>query len=154
MSLADTFFDNSLRVDSIVWLAAIGDQPCESFEDFVTSRSKSTSELAAELLGITPKQWDKLADDADDDRDTLGEIASRFARRRIEGFLVHVATPSPIEFLTDGGCVTYGFGCCTLRWFYTETLDAAFAAKAVKWKKEYYAAEKKKASKAAKKGGD
>lgn len=148
MSLADTFFDASLRVDTILWLAAIGDQPCEAFRDFVErSDNKHTTALVTQLLGITAKRWDKLAQEEQHE-----EIASLFARRRLEGFLVHVATPVPTDFTENGGIITYGYGFTTGRWFYTETLDAAFAAVVVKWKNEYYAEEKKKHAAKAKKG--
>ena len=139
MNIADTLFQKSLRAETIIWLAAIGDQPCEAFRDFVESSDcKSTTKLVTDLLGIPAKRWDKLAQNEDYD-----EIASLFAQRRIDGFLVNFSTPVPADFIA-GGVMTYGFGFTTGSWFYTQALDADFVRRVVKWKDAYYAAEKKK----------
>lgn len=66
MSLADTFFDNSLRVETILWLAALCDSPSDAFERFVEcSNNKSTTKLISGLPGITAKRWHQLAGDED-----------------------------------------------------------------------------------------
>lgn len=143
-NLDSLFYDESIRVGQIIWLAANFDQPCEALTDFFESEDLA---VIAKTLGVAA---DTIKMHLGGEADFSG-LMSHLAGERITGFLVRAETPIPQVFHDDGAVDTFGFGRCTRKWFYTETIDAAFGVKLVAWKYQYYAKQRRAASK--KKGG-
>ena len=125
-SIPSTLFDESIRIEKIIWLAANLDQPNRDLAEFLEEEEPADFER---LLGFVPK------DQSDRDRsDTLEELS----RRERTGFLVEAATPIPQGPIRgENSFMHLGFGCYTTRWFYTEALDEGFVADLLQWKRDY-----------------
>lgn len=125
-SLGELFFDESIRLDKIIWIAASSDGH-DDFEEFIEQHDRKERK---EVFGVS------LSDDPE-------EALSQLARANKQGFLVQAATPIPVAF-HENGCTTHGFGWCQLCWFYTDTLDDAFADRLLEWKESVHAKARKK----------
>ena len=137
------FWDNSVRFDQIIWLAANVDQPCEALTDVIVDGGITYKNFAA-LFKITEKKAKGICASMETFTDWQNT-------NRIEGFLVYACTPVPTAFHDDGGMQHYGYGMTTGLWFYTEALDDAFLETVFAWRKEYI--ERKRVELTSKKGG-
>lgn len=131
-SLGHLFFDESIRIEQIIWIAACSYHPPESFEDFLSDEDPKD---VKKIFGLKRQL-------SDDPETALSELA----RANKMGFLVEAATPIPVAF-HQNSCTTHGFGWCRLGWFYTEALDAAFVQRLLDWKAEVHAETRKKLEK-------
>lgn len=133
-SLADMFFDESIRIETLIWLAACGhDQPSDALKEFLESQEP---DYISGVCGVTY------------DEDTApDEYTAKLARAHKMGFLVQAATPIPVKFHDDGGISSHGFGYCQTAWFYTEAVDEAFAQRLLDWKASVIAKTKEKLAK-------
>lgn len=138
-SLGELFFDESIRIDQIIWLAACGDQPPDALEEFLEGEDAATLKR---VLGLKKSQ----IEDEDGEPIRAEELLSTIARSGKQGFLVQAATPIPTAFHEDGHS-SHGFGWCQLEWFYTETLDAPFVQRLLDWKTTVIEATRKKLAK-------
>jgi hypothetical protein len=139
--IAETCFDENIRVEKIIWLAAQADQYPRDVQEFFEDAS---AEEQSELLDI--KISKELADTLwHGDDDNIGEIFSRLGCKGRLGFLVKAATPIPFDFREGGGYSHCGFGRYRTKWFYTDALDPDFIKKLVAWKEEVVERERKKA---------
>jgi hypothetical protein len=131
--LGELFFEQSIRVEKIIWLAACSNQPPQAFEDFLEEEDPA---VVTGIFGFNP------GGDAE-------EALSALARKKKQGFLVEAATPIPVSF-HKGGHISHGFGWCQMKWFYTEAMDDAFAVRLVEWKEKVVAKAKREFNKKAK----
>lgn len=141
--VADFFFDNSIRIDQLIWLAANLDQPCEALCSFLEWYEDDDDDEIAKIFG-EPKG--SLSSDPE-------YFGSAIARKKLTGFLVQAGTPTPVRFHPDGGFTNYGFGNYHWKWFYTPALDQAFLTRLTVWQKAYHASVRKSLQKKAKKAG-
>jgi hypothetical protein len=123
------FYDEHIRIDQIIFVAANLDQPCEAFEDFLRDNDPK---LIAKLLGVPVRA---IRDAQKDDEFAI--VIEEVSRSSKHGFLVHAATPIPVAF-HDNGHTSYGFGWCELAWFYAETLDIELTKNLLAWKGEVH----------------
>lgn len=137
MDFSSFFFDNNIRLDEIIWLAANLDCPSEALvEEFFDN---TDADEFKKVFGKLPfKVTDARLDEERESGEKYSGILSEFARAQKTGFLVQAATPIPVMVHDDGGVTTYGFGWITTQWFYTEALDEAFAQRVLKWKEDFY----------------
>lgn len=130
MSVANKFWNSSVRFDSIIWLASNVDQPCEAICDLVDDGEISEANFA-EIFKVSSKRAKAILA-------TVDTFMEWKATHRIEGFLVYASTPIPTAFFADGGGhSSCGFGMTTGHWFYFETLDAASCEAVFAWQKAY-----------------
>ncbi len=133
--LSGFFFDESIRLETIIWLAACGhDSPVSALNDFLDDED---AETIKEVLG----------EPYEDISESKEEYLTELARKNKMGFLVNAQTPVPQAFHKDGGFTSYGFGIAECKWFYTEALDEAFAARLLDWKEDVIARAKKSGKK-------
>jgi hypothetical protein len=136
--IANLLYDESIRVEQIIWLAANHDQPCDAFRALVEDEDPAR---LAKLLGIDREFF---AEDCE-----LSDLGNTLARKGLSGFLVQVSTPIPLAFHRDG-FTTGGFGYTTLEWLYTEAIDDAFIKRMTEWKDAFIKRARAKAQKTAK----
>lgn len=141
-AVADFFFDNNIRIDQLIWLAANLDQPSGPLVDFLDSFEGEDGKLS-ELFGLPEGSLSSVAE----------SFCTALARKKLTGFLVEAGTPTPVRFHPNGGFTSYGFGAYHSKWFYTPALDQAFLDRLTAWKKAYHeyereALKKKKGKKA------
>ena len=124
MNIANTLFDESINVETIIWMSALADTLPSSAKDFF--RDESVEDLS-EIFGV------EIPSDYDGDEE---EISTFLMRKKFYGFVVLAYTPVPVDFHEDG-FTSHGFGYTTGKWFYTEALDEAFAQRMVEWKESF-----------------
>lgn len=143
-TLGHLFFDESIRLDTIIWLAACAASAPKSLTEFLDEEDLETIERT---LGLKKEQ----IEDEPHSRIDSETILSELAHANRQGFLVRVATPIPVAF-HENGFSTHGFGYCRNEWFYTDDLrDAAFAQQLLDWKAGVIADERRKLAKKGKK---
>lgn len=118
--VVEELWDNSIRVEAVIWLAAQGDGS-EQCEDFFEDRGREELE---NIFGL------KFPFDPADV--ALEEVLSFLCRRKKTGFLVNAATPIPSRFSKDGG-YSHSWGHYQTEWFYTEAFDENFAVRLLEW---------------------
>jgi hypothetical protein len=127
---SQTFFDESIRVDSIVWLDANHDQPCEALEEFIRD---TDVKVLNEILGTSLV----FNEDEMDEDEFSGRVLDAITRRRISGFLVLASTPVVTEF-HESGHSSNGFGYYQSEWFLTKEFNQEFVDKLVAWKQSLH----------------
>lgn len=131
-AFSSILFEESIRVDKIIWLGANTETQCDDLEELL--EEKDTAVIAA--LFDLPNQ---VAEDYADKYDCEGLMVKLVHARRL-GFLVKAATPIPMTFHASGHSYTWGL--YTTKWFYVESIDQAFIDALVKWKEDFIAAER------------
>ncbi len=110
-SAAESFWDNSVRIDHIIWLAANSSDTQNALKNFL----EYEAEAVEKLLGRRPPEAGKDFDEYLTDLHNDGK----------SGYLVEAVTP----ILQKGGIYTWGY--TTSKWFYFEVLDEAAVMKAM-----------------------
>ena len=141
MNIHQTFFDEDLRVEQIIWLAANLDIPCAALREMI----RSDEDQRFHVLTGVPMEC--LGDEDEDPE--WDEVTTTLARSKKTGFLVRASTPVP-QFIQGDGVSHLSWGWRRDEWFYTEALDEAFVQALIKWKGSVH--EKAKADAAKKKG--
>lgn len=119
------FWDESVCVEKIIWVAGQTCHASSEFSDFLDSYIDD----AEDLLGI------KI--DGNDENFDPDEVAAQCVRNNKQGFLVQLSTPAPIKFDSDGGH-SFTWGHTNTKWFYAECmseipkLSKAFAEQIIK----------------------
>lgn len=147
--IASTFFDHSIRTEQVIALAFQADQYPDNLKEWwEENRPEDDGDETVTLqqYAVLNKLFSDGAGRKVDFNDTLTDadvedFMQELYRENLLGFLVEVSTPIPTRFhVGDDGYESSGFGYCTLKWFYTEALDGAFAERLIKWQEEYIAA--------------
>lgn len=116
-------WDENIRIDKIIWLAGCNPNPPRDLVEL--------GEWGDELDRLLGKGF-QAAFDSDPE-----ELLSKCNRAGKLGFLVEIAVPVPTFY--KSGSISYSWGHCYTRWFYTETVNLAFMQEAKKWKDTRYA---------------
>ncbi|MBX3736707.1 MAG: hypothetical protein KF715_08465 [Candidatus Didemnitutus sp.] len=140
---SSTFFDENIRVEMIIWLAANLDSACDALEDFFDDHSAMDMER---IFGVRAAEFEPLLAASQSE-----EFLSFLARRKLTGFLIKASTPVPTEF-GKGYVQHHGWGFYTSQWFYAEQIDDALVERLLKWKESYHAEQKKSLAAEKKKG--
>lgn len=130
-NLSQKFYDNSIRLDKIIWLASNLDRHSSDVQDAF----EHDYEGIEKALGVKAGSLEDAAEDWEG-------FGSKLAREGKVGFLVQAATPIPDYF--DNGTTNLSWGWFQSKWFYTEALDENFLNKLIDWRAGVMESEKKK----------
>lgn len=143
--IAEKFFDESIRLGSLIWVPGQTDQYGENVKEFFEDVEEASD--LTEILGF-PISEETASELWNGDDDEIGEIWSKLFRAGRLGFIVKAETPWPFNF-TEGG-YSSGFGHYTSKWFYTEALDEAFVDRLIAWKESIVERARQKEAKSSK----
>lgn len=108
-------FDLDVRVEQMFWIPGQVAQPTHEFRDFLSDDLPDATEVHAKL------PW--LKECAETYADDKGEtVIGEFSFKRLDGFIIQLATPVPIQFF-DERSYTSTWGYIQTKWFYVATLD-------------------------------
>lgn len=131
MLTSEFFWDNSIRLDTVIWLSAEMANQSSSLKDFLSDNSV---EEIGKIINIPDLEQSDLNPD--------NFMALTF-NKGLVGFLINASTPVPREFFKTGW--SYSWGRCYTQWFYTKSLDARFGSQLKAWRREIIKEAKSKA---------
>ena len=99
-NIIESLWDNSIRIDSIIWLSANSSDITDELKEFL----EYEEDKATQLLGSKPKN----------EGDNFEEYLSELCRAGKNGYLVQAMTPVRAP---EGW---YSWSACTSEWFYFE----------------------------------
>ncbi|MES2596035.1 MAG: hypothetical protein V4662_11895 [Verrucomicrobiota bacterium] len=116
--IAESLWDNSLRIDHTIWLAA---------------NSSSVSRHLSDLLEYEPKRIKKLIGQKPPRHASeFEEWICTLSGKGINGYFIQAATP--IRYDLGKGMASMSWSACYTEWFYFETWDeAAITTALVAW---------------------
>lgn len=121
-SLAQFFWEESIRIDSVIWLASNGESPSPALEDFLEDHDAGEIKR---IIGFTPTSHQA---------NNAKEFLTRLVREAKIGFLVEALTPVPTDF-HEGGYIS-SWSACRCQWFYADALDWAFASRLLEFREK------------------
>lgn len=142
--ISKDFFEATVRIEQMHWLAAISTAVPDEFRDFCADGELRDSKR---IMATFP--W--LAEELDtgflselEDRELGEEIVCELGKRGHFGFFVQLARPIPSEFGKDGKSHSYSWGHYQTEWFYFDGLEEILPTAKI-WSDEIVARERAKA---------
>jgi hypothetical protein len=135
IKVAEAFFDESIQIKDIIFLAALSDH---------------SHETLTEWLEMWPQQMGALLGaEVPEDEDDFETYLSRCFCRGKMGYLVCATTPVPRDFYPSGG-FSYSWGCCQFEFFYFDQWDESVVVHTLsEWRNQVIERERQKQAKAA-----
>jgi hypothetical protein len=102
--ILDDVFENSIRVDKIIWIGGALSSVPDDLEEFI----ENDEDEAKRLLGVDPEEFDGCLED----------YIQEVVMKGNDGFLIYAATPVPSFVGPDSSVVQMSWGYTTMKWHF------------------------------------